>query len=72
MTNKLPSRRTVDLPALFLLLSALLTAAGRLHITDWTKHLALVYGAVALGLLIGVALGPSRFQRRGVLTLAGL
>jgi len=72
LATSLPSRRAIDLPALFVLLSALMTAAGRLQDTDWTRHLGLSYGAAALGLLIGVALGVSRFQRRGVLWLAGL
>ncbi len=51
-----------DLPAVFLLLAALLTASGRLVATEWVDHLGLVQTLVILGVAAGLALGQSLFS----------
>jgi len=53
-----------DLPAVLLLMAALLTAGTRLVATDWTAHLFLVQTLVFLSLIAGLALGYSRFSSR--------
>ncbi len=58
-----PEGRWWDLPAALLLLAALITAGMRLVATEWTDHLDLVYTMTFLGILVGLALGQSRFSR---------
>ena len=59
-----------DLPAAGILFVAMLTSVGRLGITSWTQHLDYVGFLAVLGLLLGLALGKSLFQRRVVIALA--
>jgi transglutaminase-like putative cysteine protease len=56
------SARWWDLPAAFLLLAALLTAASRLVVTEWIDHLTMVRTLSFLGVLAGLALGQSCFS----------
>lgn len=53
-----------DLPAAALLIVALVTAATRLVVTQWTDYLSLVQSIAFLGGLTGLALGQSRFSPR--------
>jgi len=57
------------LAALFLLL-AMLFATWRLQSTDWAEGLNHVRNVALFGVFIGLALGQSRFQRRGILLLS--
>jgi transglutaminase-like putative cysteine protease len=52
-----------------LLICALLTAATRLVVTRWTSELFVVQTVVFLGVLLGMALGQSRFSPRVVFWL---
>jgi transglutaminase-like putative cysteine protease len=49
-----------------LLVAAVFTAAVRLETTQWTPNLTSVTLLAVLGSLLGLALGISRFQRRGL------
>jgi transglutaminase-like putative cysteine protease len=51
-----------DLPAVCLLIAALLTTAHRLVVTGWTDHLDIVRTLTFLGTLAGLALGLSAFS----------
>jgi len=51
-----------DLPAVLLLVAALLTATGRLVATRWVDHLSLAQTLVILGMAAGLALGQSIFS----------
>ncbi len=62
--------RWFDWIAVALLLSALVTAASRLVVTDWTNHLSVVQTITVLGLIAGLALGQSRFSPRTVFYFA--
>lgn len=53
-----------DIPAATLLLVALLTAATRLVVTDWTDYLYLAQNLALLGGVSGLAIGQSRFSPR--------
>jgi transglutaminase-like putative cysteine protease len=53
-----------DTSAAILLLLALVTAAQRLIVTEWTDHLNIVGTMAFLGGLAGLALGLSRFSSR--------
>lgn len=53
-----------------LLVCALLTAATRLVATHWTEELFVVQTLVLLGLILGIALGQSRFSGRVAFLLA--
>jgi transglutaminase-like putative cysteine protease len=64
MEVKTSSLRWWDLPAALLLLAALSTAATRLVATHWTRHLEIVQTLAFFGVLLGLALGKSRFSPR--------
>lgn len=53
-----------DLPAAIILIVALLTAATRLVVTDWTDYLYLAQNLALLGVVSGLAIGQSRFSPR--------
>lgn len=67
--KKSPARRW-DLPSAVFLFLAILFSAWRLQSTNWTDGLEHVRNVALLGLLIGLALGSSIYQRRGVTFLA--
>jgi transglutaminase-like putative cysteine protease len=50
--------------AALLLIFALLTAASRLIVTEWTEGLSLVQTLAVLGAVLGLVLGQSRFSPR--------
>lgn len=62
------NQRWWDLPAALLLLAAFITAATRLVATRWTTHLSITQTLVLYGIILGLALGQSRFSAR----IAGL
>ena len=64
MEVKTSSLRWWDLPAALLLMAALTTAATRLVATHWTRHLEIVQTLAFFGVLLGLALGKSRFSPR--------
>jgi transglutaminase-like putative cysteine protease len=68
MTHKVSPHRWWDLSAAMLLLSAILTAAIRLTVTRWTLHLSIIQTLAFFGVILGLALGQSRFSPR----IAGL
>ena len=68
MNSTSASPRWWDLPAASLLIVALVAAATRLVVTQWTDHLSIVQTIAFVGALAGMALGQSRFSPR----LAGL
>ena len=53
-----------DWPAIILLFALLQTVAGRLVATDWVPRLPLIQLFTTMGVVIGLALGYSHFQRR--------
>jgi len=53
-----------DIAVSFFLLAAMLTAASRLVATRWTLHLSMVQTVAFFGVLLGIALGYSRFSPR--------
>lgn len=57
-------QRWWDFPAAVLLVAALLTAATRLLITEWTDHLGIATNLTLIGVIAGLALGQSRFSGR--------
>lgn len=63
-------QRWWDLLSAFLYLAALLTAATRLEVTDWTAYLERVQFVALLAGILGLALGQSRFSPRKVFWLA--
>ncbi len=67
---KVETSRFWDLPAAGLLLAAVLTSVGRLGVTRWIPDLDYVQTLAVLGVLLGLALGLSRFPRRTVTGLA--
>ncbi|MBI5945846.1 MAG: transglutaminase domain-containing protein [Chloroflexi bacterium] len=64
------SARWWDLPSAVFLFLATLFSAWRLQSTGWTDGLEYVRSVALLGLLVGLALGQSKFQKRGVNILA--
>ena len=64
------SARWWDLPSAVFLFLAILFSAWRLQSTIWTDGLEHVRNVALLGLLIGLALGSSMYQKRGVTFLA--
>jgi hypothetical protein len=64
------STRWWDWLAAILVLALLLTSVGRLGITRWTSDLDTVQRLAVIGGLLGLALGFSRFERRGTIVLA--
>lgn len=67
--EKSPSRWW-DLPSAFFLFALILLASWRLEATNWVDGLNHVRTVAVLGLLTGLALGKSLFQRRTVILLA--
>ena len=67
--EKLSTRRW-DLPSAVFLFLAILFSAWRLQSTNWTDGLEHVRNVALLGLLVGLALGSSKYQKRGVAFLA--
>jgi transglutaminase-like putative cysteine protease len=59
-----PSARWWDLLAGLLLLCALLTAATRLVVTQWTEELYLIQTLTFIGVILGLALGQSRLNHK--------
>ncbi|MBK8783154.1 MAG: DUF3488 domain-containing protein [Anaerolineales bacterium] len=59
-----------DLPAAIFLLLMIIFSAWRLQTTDWAEGLGYVFNVAVLGLFIGLALGQSSFQKRGVFLLS--
>lgn len=57
-------QRWWDLPAAVLLIAAMLTAATRLVVTEWTDHLTIASNLALMGGIAGLALGQSRFKPR--------
>ena len=53
-----------DWSAVLLLFVLMQTVAARLGATDWTDHLSLIQLFTSMGMVIGLALGYSQFQRR--------
>ena len=73
VTNRsTPARnRWWDIPAALLLFAGIATATIRLAATNWTDQLATVQFIAGFGLLAGLALGQSKFNR-GLVFLFGL
>ena len=63
------SSRWWDLPSALILFLVILFSAWRLQTTDWTEGLGFVRNAAILGFGVGLALGQSRFQKRGIFWL---
>ena len=59
-----------DLPSALFLFLTVLFSAWRLQSTDWVEGLEHVRNVALLGLIIGLALGQSAFQKRGVIFLS--
>jgi hypothetical protein len=64
------SARWWDMPSAVFLFLAILFSAWRLQSTNWTEGLEHVRNVALLGLLVGLALGSSIYQKRGVTFLA--
>jgi hypothetical protein len=64
-------RRWWDIPAAIILVFMLYIASARLVVTEWTPYLYVVETITVLGTLVGLALGRSLFERRGVILLTG-
>lgn len=67
--EKSPSRWW-DLPSAALFILAILACTWRLTITGWTDNLGTITNLAMTGALVGLALGASRFKKRGVRLLA--
>ncbi len=67
--EKSPSRWW-DLPSAALFMLSILISTWRLTITDWTDHLGYVTNLAVTAAILGLALGASRFGKRGVTWLA--
>ncbi|MBL8062092.1 MAG: transglutaminase domain-containing protein [Anaerolineales bacterium] len=63
------SSRWWDIPSALILFLAVLFSAWRLQTTDWTEGLGHVRNVAIAGFIVGLALGQSRFQKRGVFWL---
>ena len=59
-----------DLPSAILLFLMIQVSAWRLQATNWVEQLYLVGNIATIGLLVGMALGQSKFQRRNVIFLS--
>ena len=59
--------RRWDLPASFILFLAVLFSAWRLQTADWAEGLAQIRTVAVIGCLVGLALGYSRYQKRGLI-----
>jgi hypothetical protein len=64
------SARWWDIPSAIFLFLAILFSAWRLQTTGWTDGLEHVRNMALLGLVVGLALGQSIYQKRGVAFLA--
>ena len=64
-----PETRIWDILAAVLLVCAMLTAVTRLVVTKWTEELYVVQTLAFLGVLLGLAIGYSRFSPRVSLLL---
>ena len=58
-----------DLPSATFLFFAILFSTWRLQETEWTEGLIHVWNIALLGLMVGLALGQSMYQKRGVILL---
>jgi len=67
--EKSPSRWW-DLPSAALFMLTVLVSVWRLTVTDWTDNLGYVINLATAAAIIGLALGASRFGKRGVFWLA--
>lgn len=67
--EKSPSRWW-DLPSAALFMLTVLVSVWRLTVTDWTDELGYVINLATAAAIIGLALGASRFGKRGVFWLA--
>ncbi|MBI5822537.1 MAG: transglutaminase domain-containing protein [Chloroflexi bacterium] len=67
---KKTSARWWDLPSAVFLFFAILFSAWRLQSTDWAEGLEHVRNVALAGLIVGLALGQSIFQKRGVIFLS--
>ncbi len=63
-------KRPWDWLLAILLIAAMLTSAGRLAVTSWTMELETAQVMAGLGALLGLVIGASRFERRGLIGLA--
>ena len=61
--------RRWDWPSSLLLIFMLQVATARLVVTQWTEFLFFAQTLAALGIILGLALGHSHFQQRGVVLL---
>jgi hypothetical protein len=61
--------RLWDFPSAAILTLIMLTAAQRLYATDWAPGLEIALPLSLFGVLLGLALGVSRFRRPGVFWL---
>ena len=59
-----------DLPSAIFLFLTILFSAWRLQTTDWAEGLGHVRNVALLGLIVGLVLGQSKFQKRGVIFLS--
>ncbi|MBI5351030.1 MAG: transglutaminase domain-containing protein [Chloroflexi bacterium] len=59
-----------DLPSAIFLFFVIMSATSRLQYTEWTDGLNHVRNMAMFGLIVGLALGQSKFQRRGVIFLS--
>ncbi len=66
------TRRQWDWPSAILVFLMVQVAASRLVITDWTSYLYFTQTLAAFGVVLGLALGYSRFRTRTVRWLAWL
>lgn len=72
MTAKIlpPVQRWWDWTAALLLIVATITASTRLAATRWTNHLEIIQTIAFMGVILGLALGQTRFSPRLALYLA--
>ncbi len=59
-----------DLPSTIFLFLIILFSAWKLQTTDWAEGLGYVLNVALLGLIVGLALGQSKFQKRGIIFLS--
>ena len=65
-----PLQRWWDWPAALLIVMAAITASTRLSATGWTNHLEIIQTIAFLGVILGLALGQTRFSGRLAVYLA--
>lgn len=59
-----------DLQSAFLLFLLVLFSAWRLQVTDWIEGLNFVRNIAVFGLILGLTLGQSNFQKKGIVFLS--